>query len=610
MPFHLQQPTKKISLRQFLLAMVWLFLGFGPHICMGQQKDLLSTDSVRLFEMELSRDYEQRKIDSIEKVRLKKQLDSAAKNSTQARQLEMQLRQIAEADSIRKKQQADRIELLRQNTEGHPVTPFGDTLFWVNVRLGSTQPPERASQIETRIIKLYKTSFFSPDSLSVIKSDWGHEVVYKQNETILIVSELDALWYGRTSQELAQGYVKTVQDAIIKERKENSLVNWVKRLALIALIISGAALLIFLLNKGFRKLKLIMQKNRHRYFKGLQLGKVEVLTAAHQTDLTLKTFDIIRFITIIFGIYLCLPLLFIVFPDTEPIAETLVSWIISPARKLLSGIVHFLPNLFTIAIIYFFINQAVRVFAYFAGQLEKGQMNLSGFHPEFAKPTFNIVRFILYAFMLVLIFPYLPGSDSPAFQGVSVFLGVLFSLGSSSAINNIIAGLVITYMRPFQIGDRVKVGDLTGDVIEKTMLVIKLRTIKNEEITVPNSTILSSNTVNYSARATSSGLVIHTTVTIGYDVPWRLMHNTLVCAALRCNKILSDPKPFVWQTSLDDFYVSYQLNAYTNHADSQGEIYSEIHQHIQDCCREAGIEIMSPHYRAERSGETSTIPAQ
>jgi small-conductance mechanosensitive channel len=210
--------------------------------------------------------------------------------------------------------------------------------------------------------------------------------------------------------------------------------------------------------------------------------------------------------------------------------------------------------------------------------------------------------------MLVIIFPYLPGSDSPAFKGVSVFLGVLLSLGSSSAINNIIAGLVITYMRPFKIGDRIRIGETVGDVIEKSMLVIKVRTIKNEEITVPNSTVLSSNTTNYSAMAEGTGLILHTTVTIGYDVPWRDMHAALLKAADRTELILKEPAPFVLQTSLDDFYVSYQLNAYTRAASQQVQVYSDLHRHILDSCAEAGIEIMSPHYRAMRDGNASTIP--
>jgi small-conductance mechanosensitive channel len=210
-----------------------------------------------------------------------------------------------------------------------------------------------------------------------------------------------------------------------------------------------------------------------------------------------------------------------------------------------------------------------------------------------------------------LIFPYLPGSGSPAFQGVSVFVGILFSLGSSNAIANMVAGMVITYMRPFKIGDRVKIGEITGDVVEKTALVTRIRTVKNEDVTVPNSTVLLTSTINYSAntRANSTGLIVHTTITIGYDAPWKDVHNALVAAALRTTLVLHEPMPFVLQTSLNDFYVSYQINCYTKEANRQAMIYSDLHRNIQDCFNEAGIEIMSPHYMHQRKGNKSTIPA-
>jgi small-conductance mechanosensitive channel len=190
-----------------------------------------------------------------------------------------------------------------------------------------------------------------------------------------------------------------------------------------------------------------------------------------------------------------------------------------------------------------------------------------------------------------------------------VFIGVLFSLGSHSSIANVVAGLVITYMRPFIVGDRIKIGDVTGDVIEKTLLVTRLRTPKNEEVTIPNSSVLSGNTVNYSTMARTVGLIIHTTVTIGYDVPWKKMHQALLNAADRTESLQKEPKPFVLQTSLDDFYVSYQINGYTRETNRFNRIYSSLHQNIQDCCNEMGIEIMSPHYRAQRDGNNTTIPA-
>nr|WP_245897217.1 mechanosensitive ion channel domain-containing protein [Hymenobacter nivis] len=201
------------------------------------------------------------------------------------------------------------------------------------------------------------------------------------------------------------------------------------------------------------------------------------------------------------------------------------------------------------------------------------------------------------------------GSDSPVFQGVSVLLGFIISFGSTSAIGNVIAGIVITYMRPCRVGDRVKIGAVTGDVLEKTLLVTRLRTIKNEDVTIPNSNILSGHTVNYTAAASHDGLILHTTITIGYNVPWPQVHAHLLAAARATEDVEATPVPFVLQTSLDDFYVAYQLNAYTRLPHRQAGLYSLLYQHIQDEFARVGIKIMSPRCCATRTraGAGSTI---
>jgi small-conductance mechanosensitive channel len=289
---------------------------------------------------------------------------------------------------------------------------------------------------------------------------------------------------------------------------------------------------------------------------------------------------------------------------------TLLNWILKPAKMALMGFVNFLPNLFSIIVIVALFRYLLKIIKYFVDEIQKENINIDGFYSDWAKPTFNIVKVLLYAFMLVIIFPYLPGSNSPIFKGVTVFVGVLFSIGSSNAIANMVAGLVITYMRPFKIGDFIKIGEVSGEVIEKTALVTRVRTPKMEDITIPNATVLSSTSTNFSANTKSdtNGLVIHTTVTIGYDVPWPKIHKALINAALRTDLLLKEPKPFVLQTSLDDFYVSYEINSFTKSPTKQPLIYSLLHQNIQDCFNEDGIEIMSPHYKALRDGNQTTIP--
>jgi small-conductance mechanosensitive channel len=251
----------------------------------------------------------------------------------------------------------------------------------------------------------------------------------------------------------------------------------------------------------------------------------------------------------------------------------------------------------------------LKVLKFLSSAIEKGDLKIKGLHPEMAKPTYQLVRLVVVLFALVVAFPYLPGGNSEALKGVSIFLGVLLSLGSSSAVSNVLAGLVLTYMRPFHAGDRVKIADTVGDVLEKTLLVTRLYTIKNVEVVIPNSAILSNQILNYSALARTRGLILNTTITIGYDAPWRKVHELLISAALSTEGILPEPRPFVLETSLNDFHISYELNAYTSRPSEIQTIYSHLHEAIQDSFNGAGVEIMSPTFYALRDGNTVTIPA-
>jgi small-conductance mechanosensitive channel len=241
-------------------------------------------------------------------------------------------------------------------------------------------------------------------------------------------------------------------------------------------------------------------------------------------------------------------------------------------------------------------------------ELEVGRVSISGFYPDWARPTYNIVRLLVIALAGVSIFPYLPGSGSSAFQSISIFVGVLVSLGSSSAVANAVAGVILTYMRPFSVGDRIRSGDAEGMVVAKNLLVVRLRTDKNEEVTLPSATVLGAHVTNYSARARREGLLVHTAVTIGYTEPWRKVHALLLAAARGSPGLVDEPGPFVLQTALDDFYVHYQLNAYCRDPVPLPAILAALHERIQDQFAAAGVEIMSPHYTALRDGHGIAYP--
>jgi small-conductance mechanosensitive channel len=293
-------------------------------------------------------------------------------------------------------------------------------------------------------------------------------------------------------------------------------------------------------------------------------------------------------------------LIFNIMPQTKPVGVTLLGYILDPLRNIAYALVKYIPNLITIVIIYILFRLLIRLIRYLSGEISKGDMKIPGFYPEWAKPTFVIIRFILLVLMVVFIFPFLPGSNSVVFQGVSVFIGLVISISSTSIIGNLLAGLVITFMRSFKIGDTIKTGEHIGIVMEKTAFVTRIRSFKGEFITIPHSNILASHVTNYSVSAEDDKLILYTTITIGYDAPWQKVHELMINAALATEYILKDPSPFVLQTSLNDYHISYQINAFTRNPEIQPRIYSELHQNIQKKFNEAGVEILSPMFNAVR----------
>lgn len=504
-------------------------------------------------------------------------------------------------------------DLLHQKVDGlkgYPVNPFRDTLFLVYNKIGSFDAQNRANAITSRIELLYKDPFFKKDSLLLNKSDFGVDIVYKSDFVVMSVTDLDGKTIGSSNFELAQKNLAIIQKAVLFQKETNSVENWLKRVGLVLLMITLVIVIVVAINKLFSWFRFFLIKRKERYFSGLKIKESYVFSPEKHLDFVLRIVKVIRIVVLLFTFYISLPAIFSIFPETEAYATTLLKWIFSPAKAALMGFLDFLPNLISILVIVILFQYILKAIKFFVDEIEKGQIKIEGFYSDWAKPTFNIIKVLIYAFMVVIIFPYLPGSNSPIFQGVSVFVGVLFSLGSSNAIANMIAGLVITYMRPFKIGDFIKIGDVSGTVIEKSSLVTRVRTPKQEDITIPNATVLSSSSINYSSNTGESGngLLIHTKITIGYDSPWNDIHKALLEAALRTDLLEKTPTPFVLQTSLDDFYVAYEINAYTKHPNQQPLIYSKLHQNIQDCFNEAGLEIMSPHYNSHRDGNRTTIP--
>ncbi|WPU93449.1 mechanosensitive ion channel family protein [Mucilaginibacter sabulilitoris] len=496
----------------------------------------------------------------------------------------------------------------KTDVKGYPIIINRDTLFTFYAGQGLFEPAERAAIVTKRIEGLVNRIDFNADSLT-LKNDTAVSVIAYNSQIILAVNNKDATFSELPRAQLAASYLdilkKKLGNYFTTNNTKQMVINILQAIAVVILVIA----LIWALNKGSRWVKLRVLRTWENRMDKLAAQGAPVKYAKRLLPLITSLLRIARFILIIIVVYLALPVLFFIFPSSKPIASQLLSYVVNPFKSILLALVHYIPNLLTIAVIYVVTRYIVKLVKFIANEIALGAITINSFYPEWAMPTYNIIRVLLYAFMFVVIFPYLPGSDSKIFQGVTVFLGVLFSLGSSSAISNMVAGIVLTYMRPYKVGDRIKVGDAMGDVVEKNLLVTRLRTIKNEDITIPNGTILSGHTTNYSTVAKTMGLILNTTVTIGYDVPWQTVHNLLISAAEATEGVSTEQKPFVLQTALNDFNVSYQVNAYTPLSNQMAGVYSRLHQNIQDKFNEAGVEIMSPHYTALRDGNHIQIPA-
>ena len=549
-------------------------------------------------------------VDSIRLLQLKYELlQLGTSDKAKREELLTESGQIKIKDSLRAVLQKLKIDSLRSRVSGFPVKLGDDTLFFIYAKLGSFSPKERANAIMNRIHKLSEDIYYSADSIRIINSEFTTDIIYKE-QVILSISDLDALWMNTTKENSAAVYKTRITNAIRVYNEENRWQSILRDFLLAALVVAALFLIIFSVNRLFKWIKIIIEKQRGVKLKGLKIKEYEFLDSNRLAKAIFSLINILKWILILTLIYLTLPVLFGIFPWTGGLAGKLISYFLDPVKHILVSIWYYLPNFFTIIVLLIFFRYLIRILHYFKSEIEKGSLKIPGFYVDWANPTFQIIRVLVLAFMVIVIFPYLPGSDSQIFKGVSVFLGVLFTFGSAGALGNIVAGLVLTYMRAYKIGDRVKIGDVTGDVVEKSLLVTRIKTIKNEVVSIPNSTVMNSHTTNFSAEAKEHGLIIHTTVTIGYENPWRQIHELLIKAALATDLIEKEPAPFVLQTSLDDFYVSYEINAYTRVANEQHNTHARLHQNIQDSFNEAGVEIMSAHYKYIRDGNQSTVPPE
>ena len=301
----------------------------------------------------------------------------------------------------------------------------------------------------------------------------------------------------------------------------------------------------------------------------------------------------------LFSLYLWLDFSFMQFPYTRPWGEQLHDYMTSGIKAIALTIVNFIPGLVIVAVIFIITRFLARIGRLFFDAVESGRVSVPGLYAETAQPTRRIATVILWLFSLVMMYPYLPGSESDAFKGVSVFVGLLLSIGSAGTVNQAVSGLMLMYSRALRVGDYVQIGETEGTVVALGMFSTRIRTPRGEIVSLPNAVIVGTTTKNYSREDETGGVILATTVTIGYNAPWRQVHAMLIEAAARTEGLLKDPPPRVLQRSLSDFYVEYMLGARIAEPQKRIAVLDQLHRHIQDVFNEYGVQIMSPHYEAD-----------
>jgi small-conductance mechanosensitive channel len=512
-------------------------------------------------------------------------------------------------DSLRLARRRARIDSLRSILPGAPLIVEGDTLFILYNRRGGITPESRVEDLREKIIDIGTSLTFFTDSIYIFEGEFTTDIM-AGDALLMSVTDNDGMWQNQTRQELAAEY-RTIIEAKIQElHAEYGL----KRKLIGVLYVVGSmfvlGLLIWATNYAYRRWRYRLLRKLLRRTRPLAIKDYEVLNLHRQGILFLTCFNVLRYLIILLLLFIFVPMFFAAFPETKSFTYTIFGYLWNPFVSILKSVLSFLPKFFQIIVIIFCFRYLVKGLHYLMNEIGSGRLKVNGFYADWAQPTYLILRVLCYSFMIVMIWPLLPSSDSQVFQGVSVFIGVIISLGSSSIIGNVMAGMVMTYMRPFHVGDFIKYGDMEGFVIEKSVLVTRIRTRKNDVVTIPNSNLMTSQTTNYTFSAHNYGVIVHTKVTIGYDMQWQLIRDLLLDAASKTSHLQKKPEPFVRITALDDFYVEYEINAYTRKSEMLSDIYSELHQNILDSFHSNGVEIMSPHIFAHRNDLPVQIPEQ
>ena len=471
------------------------------------------------------------------------------------------------------------------------------TLF--SVRGTSSFPAEdRAAAIGERITRVARDRASSPDSIVIVPSGSALEI-RAGDQRLVTLFPADAALESVRLDTLATLHLTSIREAVTRYRKEREPGVMLRGLAYAGLATGVFVAILMALGWAFRKLNAMLEPRLQNHVESLPAGAFQFVQGKQIREAANATVRGLRWLLVFLLVFFWLEVVLAQFPWTRALSDQLLTLVTDPLADIGRGLIDYVPNLLFLVILVLVTLYTLRFVKLYFAAVERGRITLAGFDTEWALPTYKVVRTLAIAVALVMGYPYLPGAGSEALAGISVFAGLLLSLGASGAVSNLIAGHFNTFGRVFRVGDVIRVGEVYGEVTERRLLTTRLRTIKNEEVTLPNATIISAHLINYSALAATKGLILYTEVGIGYEVPWRQVHAMLQEAARRTPDLLAERPPFILQRELANFSVVYQLNVYAGTARGMARIRSNLNQNILDVFNEYGVQIMTPAYEGD-----------
>jgi small-conductance mechanosensitive channel len=477
-----------------------------------------------------------------------------------------------------------------------PLIIEGDTLLYIYTSLGGDDPAHRVESVARKVTQIGKSLKLTTDSMHIFVSEYTDDVMC--GEVVIVrVSDLDGLWNGMSRRELAEEYLRILSLEIERLHADYGLKAKLTGLGWAVFLIVVQVLFFILTARFIRYLRHLIIEGVDGRMKPLVIKGYELMNIHQVKRILLFLTRVLQVFLVLLQLFISLPLLFSIFPETEKFTWNMINYVWSPLRDMVISIVRYFPNLVKIAVIVYVVRWVLKGLHHISDEIAVGHLKIDRFYQDWAQPTYHIIRIFVVAFTLVVIWPLLPGSESGVFKGVSIFVAALFSLGSTTTIGNLISGIIITYMRPFLVGDFVRIGDQEGEVVEKNAFITRLRDIKGNLVTVPNNSILSQQTVNYTAAARDGkGSIVHSTFTFTYHVPRETVETYLLEGAARCKLLEKNPKPFVLYTALEDFYTQYEINGYTKETARLFAVYSELHRNIIDVFHEHNLDPTSSHF--------------